>query len=95
MNTEEAYRALIEAIAAYVMAVAHDAASGTTKDSVGAKEDMIAAIRAYGAARELKGHVDACESTEGDRMVDGKYHIVHCGAGWYCGDAREIEELGK
>ena len=84
MNTEEAYRALIEAIAAYVMAVAHDAASGTTKDSVGAKEDMIAAIRAYGAARALAAHVDACEHPP-IRPTCGQEDA-------YCDVARKIRE---
>ena len=87
-KVEETHRALLEAIAAYVMAVARDAASGTTKDSVGAKEDMIVAIRAYGAARELKGHVAACGRvcSELDRLD------ALCGEGWYCDVGREIEE---
>ena len=90
MNIEETYRALLEAIAVYVMAVARDAASGTTKDSPSAKKDMVAAIRAYGAARELKGHVAACEAVPPDGVP-----VFHCGAGWLCDDAREIEELGR
>ena len=53
--------------------------------------EIESAVRAYGAARELKGHVDACGRvcSELDRLD------ALCGDGWLCEDAREIEELGK
>ena len=65
-----------------------------------------AAVRAYGAARELKGHVDACDKwtlggTPKRRQACGdgpdSPPSVGTGAGrgrsWLCEDAREIEEV--
>ena len=52
---------------------------------------VMEAADAYGAARELKGHVDTC----------GAYQPVHpnapesgpaCGDGWICDKGKEIEE---
>ncbi len=60
-----------------------------------------AALDAYGAARELKGHVDACKNfiyknavtqyASSQAFSEKRY----CGDGWLCDDAREIEELGR
>ncbi len=47
--------------------------------------DSMELADAYGAARELKGHVDAC-GVQGPRR---------CGDGWYCEGAGEIEKLGR
>ena len=87
MSIEETAKALDNAIAVYVMAVARDASTGATATSSGAREQMKAAIRAYGAARELKGHVDACSMT-----TPWGEALKHCGDDWLCDVAREIEE---
>ena len=50
MSIEETAKALDNAIAVYVMAVARDASTGETATSSGAREQMKAAIRAYGRA---------------------------------------------
>ena len=51
-----------------------------------------AAVRAYGAARELKGHVGACVMKEwfAPGPDSGAWH--DCGDGWLCDKGKEIEE---
>ena len=50
-------------------------------------DDVMIAADAYGAARELKGHVDACEA-----VPPAGVPVFHCGAGWLCDVGKEIEE---
>ena len=57
-----------------------------------ARTSIMEAADVYGDARELKGHVDACQETSGNGY-DGPWH--DCGDGWLCDVGKEIEELGK
>ena len=56
-----------------------------------------AAVHAYGAARELKGHVEACRnfiygaSVAGYASSQPMSEKVYCGDGWLCDTAKEIE----
>ena len=54
------------------------------------KAKTMEAADAYGAARELKGHVEACEAVPPDGVP-----VYHCGDGWLCDVGREIKELGR
>ena len=50
-----------------------------------ARDDFNAAVRAYGAARELKGHDDACDSCRDgsekrQRQCEKRKHIEKLGA---------------
>ena len=56
-----------------------------------AVDDVMIAVDAYGAARELKGHVEACQTRDCTPGYGAPSHA--CGDGWLCDDAREIEEL--
>ncbi len=64
-----------------------------------ARTSIMEAADAYGDARELKGHVDAC-GKRGPRIRAGGYLVAtipspKCGDGWLCPQAKEIEEPGK
>ena len=48
------------------------------------------AVRAYGAARELKGHVAACAATNSEKALCG---TAWRGMVWYCDKGKEIEAL--
>ena len=61
------------------------------QEGVAKKTEAIAnAVRAYGDARELKGHVDACKATNSEKALCG---TAWRGMVWYCDKAREIEEV--
>ena len=50
---------------------------------------IVIGIEDYGDARELKGHVEACEVTG---MIVGESDVTKaCGDGWYC-DRAPIKE---
>ena len=55
----------------------------------GSESEVMEAADAYGAARELKGHVDACKATNSEKALCG---TAWRGMVWYCDVAREIEE---
>ena len=60
-----------------------------------ARTSIMEAADAYGAARELKGHVDACHDAAGRVSITGKglgAKFRECGDGWLCDVGREIEE---
>ena len=50
---------------------------------------LLEAADAYGAARELKGHVDACGATNSEKAPCG---TAWRGMVWLCDVAKEIEE---
>ena len=65
------------------------------KLTAGYEHGWESAVRAYGAARELKGHVDACGHYQPLHQTPGLVGMgKRCGDGWLCDDAGEIEELG-
>ena len=52
---------------------------------------FMAAADAYGDARELKGHVEACGKRHGESFV-----VPDCGTeGWYCDRAPTPEQPGS
>ena len=53
------------------------------------------AVRAYGAARELKGHVAACRERRYSRSLPAPGVWRNCGDDRYCDVAKEIQELGE
>ena len=67
-------------------------APGTGMDGYVSFGDVMNAVDAYGAARELKGHVGACNKWRYPATAD---HALYCGDGWLCDKAKEIEELGR
>ena len=85
MNVEEARAEFILTMEdACIESCDHDSKDGW-------EHNITIAADAYGAARELKGHVDAC----------GAYQPVHpnapesgpaCGDGWLCDGGKAIEE---
>ena len=80
MNIEEA-RAALEAEQGECW---HERSGAEGRNHVMTKAD------AYGAARELKGHVDACTAATGFPDLD---KVRSCGlGGWLCDKAKEIEE---
>ena len=56
------------------------------------EEKIMAAADAYGAARELKGHVGACRT--GQRVTDSEPGGITMSAGG-CGDCNKAEEIRK
>ena len=92
MNVEEARAEFILTMEdACIESCDHDSKDGW-------EHNITIAADAYGAARELRGHVDACHDAAGRVSITGKglgAKFRECGDGWLCAKAREIEELGK
>ena len=85
MNVEEA-RAALEAEQGECW---HERSGAEGRNHIMTKADT------YGAARELKGHVDAClrrELISKDNLIR---HGKSCGDDWYCDVAKELAELGR
>lgn len=86
MNVEEAREALKAAIRVGLV--------GTELQIESKTFALISCADAYGDARELKGHVEACgKANQGGNPADGPEYCGH--DGWLCEQAQAIEQLGK
>ncbi len=63
---------------------------------VGTQAEVMEAADAYGAARGLKAHVDACREwkaiepgLEPERVTATRPSGLKCGDGWYCDEAKK------
>ena len=54
---------------------------------------VLAAADAYGDARELKGHVEACQESSAPHYGGGDYLRQHkCGEDWLCKRGKELSD---
>ena len=94
MTVEQAFLEVEGAAHDYATSASRVEASGDPMGDVAPFEKFQATVRAYGAARALAAHVEACGDAH-HHDVD-KPPVAACGEGsWYCPKAKAIQGLGK
>ena len=86
MNIEEAQEALESQLSGLM-----DCQGTKNNTCSNHRPSIMRAADAYGAARELKGHVGACQTRDCTPGYGAPSHA--CGDDWLCDKAREIEAL--